>query len=160
MRKLRRVLGLTIIIGLIATGANLFIQSNYFSSNTDLQTSEPLQSLIDNAKTISDTEYFQRVPTAITVFIKSLDTCATQNENQCLTEALNNLRLDLGDTVPSNAQWIHEAHTKIIVAVDELTEINHRVQQGEKTDQLVQETSDAISTLTNALTSWVNEATN
>lgn len=160
MRKLRRVLGLAIIVGLVATGANLFIQSNYFSSSTDLQTSEQLQILIDDTKTIANTEYFQKVPSAINLFIESLDTCVTKNQNQCLTVALNDLRINLGDKVPSNTKWIQEAHAKILIAVDELTTINDRVQQGEKTDQLVQETSDAISKLTNALTNWVNQANN
>ena len=160
MRKLRKVLGLAIIVGLIATGVNLFIQSNYFSSNTDLQTSEQLQILIDDAKTIANTEYFQRVPSAINLFIESLDTCVTQNQNQCLTAALNDLRINLGDKVPSNAAWLQEAHAKILIAVDELTAINERVQKGEKTDQLVEETSDAISKLTAALTNWVIQATN
>ena len=91
---------------------------------------------------------------------ESLDTCVTQNQNQCLTDALNDLRTNLGDKVPSNAEWIQEAHVKIITALDELTEINDRIQQGENTDQLVQETSDAISNLTTALTNWVNQATN
>tara|TARA_Y100000588_G_C14278752_1_gene935852 strand:+ start:601 stop:1041 length:441 start_codon:yes stop_codon:yes gene_type:complete len=145
---------------LIATGAILLIQSNYFSTNTNLQTSEQIQILIDDAKTIADTEYFQKVPSAINLFIESLDTCVTQNQNQCLTDALNDLRTNLGDKVPSNAEWIQEAHVKIITALDELTEINDRIQQGENTDQLVQETSDAISNLTTALTNWVNQATN
>ena len=145
---------------LIATGAILLIQSNYFSTNTNLQTSEQIQILIDDAKTIADTEYFQKVPSAINLFIESLDTCVTQNQNQCLTEALKDLRTNLGDKVPSNAEWIQEAHVKIITALDELTEINDRIQQGENTDQLVQETSDAISNLTTALTNWVNQATN
>ena len=145
---------------LIATGAILLIQSNYFSTNTNLQTSEQIQTLIDDAKTIADTEYFQKVPSAINLFIESLDTCVTQNQNQCLTDALNDLRTNLGDKVPSNAEWIQEAHVKIITALDELTEINDRIQQGENTDQLVQETSDAISNLTTALTNWVNQATN
>ena len=145
---------------LIATGAILLIQSNYFSTNTNLQTSEQIQILIDAAKTIADTEYFQKVPSAINLFIESLDTCVTQNQNQCLTDALNDLRTNLGDKVPSNAEWIQEAHVKIITALDELTEINDRIQQGENTDQLVQETSDAISNLTTALTNWVNQATN
>ncbi|MQG21363.1 MAG: hypothetical protein FI725_05110 [SAR202 cluster bacterium] len=151
---------MAIIFMLIATGAILLIQSNYFSTNTNLQTSEQIQILIDDAKTIADTEYFQKVPSAINLFIESLDTCVTQNQNQCLTDALNDLRTNLGDKVPSNAEWIQEAHVKIITALDELTEINDRIQQGENTDQLVQETSDAISNLTTALTNWVNQATN
>jgi hypothetical protein len=154
---LRRVLGLTIIIGLITVGANLLMQSTYFSTNTGSQTTEQLQILIDDAKNITDTEYFERVPTAINIFIKSLDTCVTKNQNECLTDALNDLRINLGDKVPSNAQWIEVAHTKIVVAVNELTEINHRVQQGEKTEEFVQETSAAISKLTSALRTWINE---
>jgi len=85
---------------------------------------DPVRSFVGNDNELAAEDYLRQVDRAFERSFEETQKCKDENDQPCLTKAIERLRDSVGVGVPASASWMGDAHTRLYAALSEMTAVN------------------------------------